>query len=78
MEKNAGYRYRAVSYNPKPTCFRGVIMHLSCHLVTQNARGPHGTAGKIRQQPFSPNDAGTFSEGKRRKRVRKTTFDFPR
>lgn len=39
MEQNAGSRYELVSYNPEPTCFRGAIRHLSCHLVTQDAGG---------------------------------------
>lgn len=64
--KKTGSRYKAVSYNPKPTCSQGVIMYLSCHLVTQDTGGPHSTAGKIHQQAFSPNDARKFLEGKRR------------
>lgn len=57
----------------------GVVLHLSPHLVTWDARGPPGTAGEICQEPISPNGweikqcREVFLEGKRRK----TTFDFP-
>lgn len=51
-------------------------MHLSCHLVTPSARGPHVTAGEIRQQPFSTNDAGKFLEEKK-KETEKDNIRFP-
>ena len=79
MEKNTGSGHKELACNPKPTCFWGVVLHLSPHLVTQDARGPHGTAGEICQEPISPNGweikqyREVFLEGKRRK----TTFDFP-
>ena len=81
MEKNTDSGHKELACNPKPTCFwgGGVVLHLSPHLVTWDARGPPGTAGEICQEPISPNGweikqcREVFLEGKRRK----TTFDFP-